>query len=206
MPSAQFYDDIAESYDLIYPDWEASMRRQGAVITELLESGERQDRSRSLRVLDVAAGIGTQSLFLTAHGYDVTARDISMRAIARLSREAAARGLSIDAACADMREVHNRLQKTFDAVIAFDNSVPHLLDDGAILNAFRSWLGVLRPGGTVLCSVRDYDKIDRGRVSEHPYGERTRADRSYRLGQKWTWTDPSHYRTEVPPARWTPEN
>ena len=41
MPSAQFYDDIAEFYDLIYPDWEASMRRQGAVITELLESGER---------------------------------------------------------------------------------------------------------------------------------------------------------------------
>lgn len=195
MHPAQFYDDDVEFYDLIYADWEGSMRRQGTVIVELLEAVQRRDAPHPLQILDVAAGIGTQSLFLAAQGYDITARDISPRAIGRLSREAAARGLVIDAACADMREVDTGLKEMFDAVIAFDNAVPHLLEDDEILDAFRSWLRVLRPGGKVLCSVRDYGTVDRSQVSEHPYGERTRAGRLYRLGQKWTWTDPSHYRT-----------
>ena len=196
MRQAQFYDDIAEYYDLIYRDWEVSMRRQGALIAELLQGSQRGRLSGSLRVLDVAAGIGTQSLFLAGVGHDVTARDISERAIARLSREAAARGLRLDAACGDMREVDKTVEGTFDAVIAFDNSVPHLLQDSEIVDAFSSWLKVLRPGGMMLCSVRDYDKVDRSPVSQHPYGERSRDGRSFRLGQEWTWTDESHYRTD----------
>ncbi len=32
-----FYDDLAESYDLIFEDWEASMQRQGEAIYALFE-------------------------------------------------------------------------------------------------------------------------------------------------------------------------
>jgi len=56
-------------------------------------------------VLDVAAGVGTQALPLASAGFVVTARDLSPGAVARLSREVASRGLSIDVEQADMRSV-----------------------------------------------------------------------------------------------------
>ena len=60
--SASFYDDIAKYYDLIYADWERSMRRHGEAISAMLGP---EDPGRT-RVLDVSAGIGTQSLPLSA--------------------------------------------------------------------------------------------------------------------------------------------
>jgi hypothetical protein len=54
---------------------------------------------------------------------------------------------------------------------------------------------MLSPGGVVLISVRDYDQVDRTPTSSHPYGERTRGDRKYRIEQHWSWLDSSHYRT-----------
>jgi len=81
----------------------------------------------------------------------------------------------------------------FDAVIAFDNSIPHLLADRDILGALREFLRVLRPGGIFLGSVRDYDLIEHGVPSIHPYGERVRGTETFRLRQEWAWDDPMHY-------------
>jgi hypothetical protein len=54
-------------------------------------------------------------------------------------------------------------------------------------------LSVLRPGGILLCSVRDYERIDRSATSTHPYGTRWRGDVEYRLRQDWVWRDAAHY-------------
>ncbi len=70
----QFYDDIAEYYDLIYADWEGSMLRHGAAIAEILD-GRVPSRTR---ILDVSAGIGTQVLPLAALGYEVV-RETSLK-------------------------------------------------------------------------------------------------------------------------------
>lgn len=195
--TTRFYDDLAEYYDLIYVDWEASMRRHGSAIDSMLRRHRPEGPEPPLRLLDVAAGIGTQALPLAALGYDVTARDLSAGAIERLRREAAKRQLTIDAAVADMRVVADSVTGPFDAVIAFDNSVPHLLDDAAVAVALRGFLGLLKPGGVLLLSVRDYDAVNRASTSIHPYGERERAGRKFRLGQEWHWNDPSHYRTTL---------
>ena len=82
---------------------------------------------------------------------------------------------------------------SFDAVLAFDNSIPHLLTDTDILTAFRQFKAVLRPGGVGLCSVRDYDQLPRGAPVTHPYGERTRGTEKFHLRQEWTWDGPRHY-------------
>ena len=78
----RFYDDLADYYELIFPDWEVSMARQGAAITSLLLAHGPRREAAAFRVLDVAAGIGTQALPLAAAGFDVTARDLSERAVA----------------------------------------------------------------------------------------------------------------------------
>ncbi len=192
MDQGSFYDDIAGYYDLIYADWDESMRRHGAAISTMLGSAPPH-----ARILDVSAGIGTQALPLASMGYDVVARDLSPGAIRRLQREAQDRGLSIDAAPSDMRDVARSVDGLFDAVISFDNSVPHLLTDADITATLRGLSEVLVPGGVILLSVRDYDGVDRSPTSIHRYGERTRQGSRYRMSQEWEWYDPSHYRTTM---------
>jgi hypothetical protein len=96
-----------------------------------------------------------------------------------------------------MREVARSVQGPFDTVISFDNSVPHLLTDVDILTALRGFREVLAPDGQLLISVRDYEQVDRSPSSVHPYGERIRAGRRFRVTQHWKWEGPSHYRTTM---------
>jgi len=187
-----FYDDIAEFYDLIYADWDESMSRHGATISAMLGRDP-----EATRILDASAGIGTQSLPLAALGFEVVARDLSPGAIHRLQREAEDRGLQIDAAAADMREVASSINGPFDAVISFDNSIPHLLSDSDVMATLEGFKQVLAPGGIVLISVRDYERVDRSPTSIHRYGERTRDGARYRMSQEWEWYDAEHYRTTM---------
>jgi len=190
----QFYDDLAPYYDLIFEDWAASMTRQGAAISQLLEAElGASGAPGSARVLDVACGIGTQTLPLAARGYRVTGRDLSPAAVARLGREAAARRLSVQVDVADMRSIASAVVAPFDVVLAFDNSIPHLLTDGDILTAFRQFKAVLRPGGVCICSVRDYDQLQRGVPVTLPYGEHSRGPDRFLVRQEWIWHGPMHY-------------
>src|SRR6185503_20410005 len=153
----KFYDELAAFYDLIYADWPRSGRRHGDAITQLIEHKLPGKAPCDSTVLDVAAGIGTQSLALAELGYRVQSRDLSARAIERLVGEARSRGLSIDARTADMREVDSTVSEPVDVVLSFDNAISHLLSDRDLARAFSSFHRALRPGGLCLISVRDYD-------------------------------------------------
>jgi len=195
MSTGQFYNDLAEYYDLIYSDWGDSMLRQGQAIAQMLRDHLPEGAGERLRLLDVAAGIGTQALPLAQLGHRVTARDLSAGAINRLLREAQDRDLSIDAAAADMLRVAETVDCCFHSVLCMDNSLPHLLTDSEISAALSQFHELLVPGGLLLLSVRDYAKVDRTPESTHLYGERHHGTRKFRLGQTWDWLDPSHYRT-----------
>ena len=120
-------------------------------------------------------------------------------------REAAARRLLIDVAVADMRQVGSSVSGPFDVVLAFDNSLAHLLTDDDLCTALRQFLGALRPGGVFLCSVRDYDKVQRGEPATHSYGVREHHGERFRLRQEWSWDDPMHYRATFIVDRETPD-
>lgn len=69
-----FYDNMASQHDKIFLDWNATTHEQAAILDRIFRNNG-FDRSSS--VLDCACGIGTQSIGLTALGYDMTASDIS---------------------------------------------------------------------------------------------------------------------------------
>lgn len=188
------YDELAPYYHLIYEDWEAAMERQGRALQSILgRLFARWHPGQELRILDAAAGIGTQTLPLAAAGHQMVGRDLSAAAVARLRSEARARELEIDLGVADMRVVDEALEGRFDVVMAFDNAVPHLVDDDDIVAAFTAWARLLKAGGSVLISVRDYDAVERGVDADVPYGEREFDGRRYRLGQHWAWRDDEVY-------------
>jgi SAM-dependent methyltransferase len=177
-----FYDRLAPLYDLIFPDWDASIERQAEQLAGIIHDrwgiGVRS-------ILDVTCGIGTQAIGLARRGFSVTASDLSAGAIERARGEAQRRGVEIDLAVCDMRAAHDHHGRQFDVVIACDNSIPHLLNDGDILLALRQMHGCTRPGGGCLITVRDYDREERGKGIVKPYGVRDRDGVRYVIFQVW---------------------
>ena len=74
----EFYDDLAESYHLIFQDWEASLRYQADVLARLLPPP-----GLDVPILDCACGIGTQAIGLALKGYRIEGRDPSPTSIGR---------------------------------------------------------------------------------------------------------------------------
>jgi 2-polyprenyl-3-methyl-5-hydroxy-6-metoxy-1,4-benzoquinol methylase len=129
MSTKKFYEALAPHYHLIFKDWDASMRRQGRQLKQLI----RREAPKARLLLDRACGIGTQALPLAKLGFEVRGEDISPKAIQRARREAKSRGLTAKFAVADMRRAPNAQRGAYDVVIACDNAIPHLLDDAQIV-------------------------------------------------------------------------
>lgn len=163
--SEDFYDSLAEYYKLIYHDWDRSVTRQAEALDVVIRQ---HFGTHASKVLDAACGVGTQAIGLAELGYQVVAGDISSRALSSGELEASKRGLAIEWVRADMRELALIFERSFDVVIACDNSVPHLLSDEDILKAFRSFHELTQPRGGAIISVRDYGSVEKGGVLINP--------------------------------------
>ena len=160
-----FYDTLAPFYHLIFADWDESIVRQGEQLSKLIDANWPATR----RVLDLACGIGTQSLALAQRNYIVVGSDISEGALKRARQEARQRELQVVFSYCDMRAAHERHGDGFDLVLCADNSLPHLLTDEEILLALQQMHACLVPGGGCVITVRDYDAMQRGRGMLVPY-------------------------------------
>jgi 2-polyprenyl-3-methyl-5-hydroxy-6-metoxy-1,4-benzoquinol methylase len=179
-----FYDQFADSYHLIFADWQASIRRQAEILDQLIQD---ELGPGPHTILDCACGIGTQAIGLARLGHRVHATDLSPVAVARAEQEAIAAGVSLAVGVADMRELAQQVRGTFDVVLACDNALPHLRSGEDLHLAAANIASKLRPGGMFLASVRDYDQLiqnrptsDMPRVVNSPDGQRVTF-------QVWDW-------------------
>jgi ribosomal protein S18 acetylase RimI-like enzyme/SAM-dependent methyltransferase len=182
--AAQFYDGLASRYHLLYADWEAAIVQQGTALSRLLEEAGLRPGDP---ILDAACGIGTQTLGLAQRGHQMTASDISGGAVQRLREELAHRGLRAEARVDDLRLLQHTPPNSMVALLACDNSLPHLLSDEEILQALRSCHRCLRPGGVLVLSVRDYAAIPRVNPDVRPYGVRRVGENRFIAVQVWEW-------------------
>ena len=182
--TADFYDELAPFYPLLYSNWDDAVSRQGVALSTLLsELGV----AHGDIVLDAACGVGTQALGLLGQGRRVIASDLSAGAIARFRTELGRRRLQAEARVDDMRKLAGTETASVAAVIACDNSVPQLLSDAEIARAFASFHRALRLGGWMVISVRDYASIERKNPDVRPYGLRRDGDRRFLAVQVWEW-------------------
>jgi glycine/sarcosine N-methyltransferase len=187
MDTVGFYDTLADSYHLILNDWSASRTWQGVLfdrlIGEALGAGPKD-------VLDASCGIGTQALGLAAHGHRVFASDISPASVARAEHEAATSGLRFTGtAVADMRTLSEQISQRFDVVLSADNALPHLLEDAELAAAARHLHAVLRPGGLLIATTRDYDAVQPqpGEIVPTPVRLLGEGETRRMVFQVWTW-------------------
>ncbi|MFB7256287.1 class I SAM-dependent methyltransferase [Streptomyces nojiriensis] len=194
MDTRGFYDELADRYDLIYADWDASVARQGRALDALLTAALGPGPHT---VLDNACGIGTQSLGLAALGHRVTGTDLSPASVARAAREAAQRSLTLPVAAADMRSLPFA-DASFDAVVCADNALPHLLTAEDVRAALAETRRVLRPGGLLLLSTRPYGELLRTRPQSEAPRVRTGPDGRTITFQLWHWhADGERYDLEL---------
>lgn len=188
------YDELAEHYHLRYHDWEASIRRQARILGPILSSAA---DGPVRRVLDCACGVGTQTLGLALEGFELVGADLSAPAVDRARREAAARGLAIEFHVADMRDL-SLVPGRYDAVLAADNALPHLMSDDDLVQALGSIRTKLRPGGALVASVRDYDRLIRERPTVEPPTYFEGGDGLRRFShQVWEWLAEDRYQLHM---------
>ena len=182
--AADFYDRLAADYHLIHDDWDETLARQAEVLDRLIGAALGPGPHR---LLDCACGIGTQAIGLAARGHRVHATDISRGAVARAGREAAARGVVLTLGVADMRRLGTEVEGAFDAVLACDNPLAHLLDQADLDAAAAGMAARLAPGGLLLASSRDYDAIADARPDGAPPRVIGGADGRRIVFQLWDW-------------------
>ena len=68
-------------------------------------------------------------------------------------------GANITSGVADFRNLEADVDGKYDAVISFDNSLPHLLTDEDITKALDALKTMLVDGGKLFISIRDYDAL-----------------------------------------------
>ena len=142
------------------PAWAVAHYSEGSEESRL-SSGPgllEQERTRELlrrylppppaRVADIGAGPGAYSLWLAESGYEVVARDLVPLHVAQLLASAEQRGLQIQAATADARQL-DLPDASFDAVLEF-GPLYHLQDREGRLQALREAARIVVPGGLVM--------------------------------------------------------
>ena len=181
---ASFYDNLADDYHLIFEDWDKSIERQAAILGPLLEQYTGQVAPR---VLDCACGIGTQSIGLSLRGHKLVASDLSQTSVLRAEREAVHRGAAIQFHLADMRNLSFLPDGEFDAVIAADNAISHLLLKKDRDQALQEMAKKLRPEGTWLATIRDYDRLIQTRPASQPPSFFAERGNRRIVHQLWDW-------------------
>jgi len=188
-PIRSFYDPLAAHYHLLFDDWDEAIDRQSRVLGPLLSS---RSSIKRLKVLDCACGIGTQSLALAKLEHRVTGSDLSLTAVERARNEAQKRSLPIDFYVSDMTSLREIPERDFDLVVALDNALPHLPLD-RLENAALAIKSVLKPGGMLMASTRDYDHllIERLTIQQPAFYS---DDGGMRIvHQVWDWIDEARY-------------
>ncbi|MCJ8013230.1 class I SAM-dependent methyltransferase [Paenibacillus sp. KQZ6P-2] len=155
--SLDFYDELSENYHLIFHDWYQAVQWQGNFFNGFIRSHYPRKDEEEIKLLDASCGIGTQSLGLAQHEFEVTATDLSPRSIERAKREAEKLGVQISFGTADFRTLDVDVPGQFEVFLSADNAVPHLLTDADLEKACRNFYDKLESDGLLVISIRDYD-------------------------------------------------
>ncbi|WP_136603906.1 class I SAM-dependent methyltransferase [Paenibacillus dokdonensis] len=155
--SLNFYNELSETYHLIFHDWYRAIHWQGDFFNDFIRSQYQHKGDGLIKLLDASCGIGTQSLGLAQHKFTITATDLSAKSVERAVREAEKAGVHIEFGTADFRSLEQDVPGQFEVVLSADNAIPHLLTDEDLKAACRNLYSKVLDNGLLIISMRDYD-------------------------------------------------
>jgi len=163
------YDNFSSDYDR-FVDWPARLAGELSFIERELHA------VRARRVLDAACGTGMHAVALAQRGYVTVGADLSAGMIEQARANAVAASAEVRFEIAGFGELSARVGSEFDALLCLGNSLPHLLNPGALASALADFAACLRPGGLILIQNRNFDAV----LARH---ERWMEPQTYREGE-----------------------
>ena len=134
---SQFYNQIAEKYDFIFP---LSPAHKTFFASEL----------HGKTILDVGAATGNLTAYLSSQGYEVTAIDLSERLIAK----AAEKGVTVQRL--NMLAIDEL--PTFDNIVCIGNTLPHLDSKTSVQLFLQKAYRQLTQGGKLVLQLVNFEK------------------------------------------------
>ena len=134
---SQFYNQIAEKYDFIFP---LSPAHKTFFASEL----------HGKTILDVGAATGNLTAYLSSQGYEVTAIDLSERLIAK----AAEKGVTVQ----QLNMLAIDELPTFDNIVCIGNTLPHLDSKTSVQLFLQKAYRKLTQGGKLVLQLVNFQK------------------------------------------------
>ena len=134
---SQFYNQIAEKYDFIFP---LSPAHKTFFASEL----------HGKTLLDVGAATGNLTAYLSSQGYEVTAIDLSERLIAK----AVEKGVTVQ----QLNMLAIDELPTFDNIVCIGNTLPHLDSKTSVQLFLQKAYGQLTQGGKLVLQLVNFQK------------------------------------------------
>ena len=134
---SQFYNQIAEKYDFIFP---LSPAHKTFFASEL----------HGKTILDVGAATGNLTAYLSSQGYEVTAIDLSERLIAK----AAEKGVTVQ----QLNMLTIDELPTFDNIVCIGNTLPHLDSKTSVQLFLQKAYTQLTQGGKLVLQLVNFQK------------------------------------------------
>ena len=149
----KFYDKIADKYNWFFSSRDNIMEVQAKEIAAVLE------KFKVKTILDCSCGDGLQAIELAKLGYAVDGGDISVNMLKKAAEYAKKENVAINFRQSDFRELEKIFTKTYDCVLSWGNSIPHLMTVDDIKKAVRSIYNRLNTNGIAIIEMRNYDEM-----------------------------------------------
>ena len=134
----KFYDTIADKYDYIFP-------------LSPMQKKFLDEEVKGKKILDVGAGTGKVTKYLSEKGMDLTSIDLNERLI----KKASEKGIKI------LNENMLNIDKfsKFDTIINIGNALPHLNDKKEIYEFLEKSYNQLNIGGKIIIQIINFVKF-----------------------------------------------
>lgn len=196
-----FYDDLSDYYHLIFSPWkwDDNINKQADILDNIIKKYLKNTKT----ILDCSCWIWTQAIWLSKKWYILSATDISEKAINRAKDEAKNRNLDINFWVADIRNLENQVNWTFDTIISCDNSIPHLLTYDDLSLAAKNIYTKLNNGWLFIAWTRDYDEILNNKISNTIPNVKDIENQRFISFQIWDWEEDNIYVVNQFFIKWT---
>ena len=125
-------------------------------------------------ILDAAAGIGSDGVWLAENGFNVTLNEIEPVYVELIKQRLEEADLSLKLFSVDWRELYRETGRWFTAVTVLGNSLCLLMSPEQQERAIRAFSDVLYPGGWLLIDERNYEHFTKDDVLS-PVSNRTQC-------------------------------
>lgn len=164
-----FYNGIAEQYDLIFP---FSPPQKEFITSCIPENKIEYD------VLDIGCGTGNLTIALSPLFRSITGIDLEGEMI----RAAKQKSTQPNFLCRNMLELSKDFSSaSFDLIVSFGNTLVHLDGLSEVAEFFSQTRKVLKKGGKILLQIINYDRVLAQKVDHLPTieNEQIRFERLY---------------------------